>query len=593
LDNQLISLYSEKQFKNLSTEFLKNIDLYGRSLFVLNEKNYKALCNFVETFLTLFIKADFIIPTDHIEQYFHLHPYISSMVAISKTNNTDHYLEQMLKNKFSSQNEFIRILLLYSSRNCISLNYNNLFDFDHKLSSLWYLKYFDTDNYVSQVNYLNFQRHLDYFDQISDRLDLLNSPSTPYTSSTYVNPKKDKKIKLKMNETIKEWYQNIVFFNKPEPKKIGIISRSFFRGHSVYRGTFPFLEALKDDYDLTLIHLGKMRENIETGIFKNVVQLEVIGDNFDHSKLDNNFSLVYYPDTGISAESMILSNLRLAPVQVTGHGHSVSTYGSEIDYFITGSDCEVMENLMENYSERVVVIPGIGLCPVFPDYTPISLWNGQKLGLPIPEKNGEFIIICPWSKRKINYPHLLNLKKIIENSSRKIKFRFFPSIKNDSKLHALGKEIAGILGKKNFEIYASCNYQKYMSLIEESDLVIDSFHFGGYNTIIDALYLYKPFITLEGNKAYNKFAAAVLRSVGLDELIAVNSEEYVNKVLMLINNDAYRDSLLNKMKSGNLYDKIFKTGIEKYFKTAIELLLKNNNQLKSSGSREPIIIKPS
>ncbi len=40
---------------------------------------------------------------------------------------------------------------------------------------------------------------------------------------------------------------------------------------------------------------------------------------------------------------VVFSNLRVAPVQVTSYGHSSSTHGSKIDYFIGGADVEQWE----------------------------------------------------------------------------------------------------------------------------------------------------------------------------------------------------------------------------------------------------------
>src|SRR5205085_1002031 len=154
--------------------------------------------------------------------------------------------------------------------------------------------------------------------------------------------------------------------------------------------------------------------------------------------------------------------------------------------------------ITENYSERPVIIPGISLLPNYPNY---QIRN-------ITKKTDHFIINCPWSAQKINYPHLLNLQKILQISEKKILLRFFPCIKNDCRYNSLEKELSQILGKKNMEIYpSSLSLYDYMGFVEEADLVIDSFHYGGYNTIIDAIYLNKPVITLEGNKVYNKFAA--------------------------------------------------------------------------------------
>jgi hypothetical protein len=41
---------------------------------------------------------------------------------------------------------------------------------------------------------------------------------------------------------------------------------------------------------------------------------------------------------------LVFSNLRLAPVQVTSYGHSSSTHGSAIDYFIGGEEVEYWQH---------------------------------------------------------------------------------------------------------------------------------------------------------------------------------------------------------------------------------------------------------
>ncbi len=43
---------------------------------------------------------------------------------------------------------------------------------------------------------------------------------------------------------------------------------------------------------------------------------------------------------GMHPVDLIFSNLRLAPVQVTTYGHSSSTHGSAIDYFVGGEEVE-------------------------------------------------------------------------------------------------------------------------------------------------------------------------------------------------------------------------------------------------------------
>jgi hypothetical protein len=579
--NPFYSLYKEKKFMELSREFIRNIEFYGKSLLILNRQNSQALNNFVADFLELFCRADFIVPNEHQEQYFDLHPFISNLVCISEFNTTDQFIEKWLNNNESwSESEFCKFLILNSARNKISPNYAKLFDFNPEISSLWYMSFFGSNNYVSETSYTGFQRHLDNFAAISPNLILKIIPTLPFFSSTYIHPAKDRPLKEKLNSLVREGNRNVVFANHPKPGKIGIVSQFLEPAHSVYKGMFRYIESLSKDYELTLVHLGNRNDNIDRRIFKDIVYLEFNGSNFDRAKLSNDFSLVFYPDIGMSTGSIILSNLRLAPVQVTGHGHSVSTYGSLTDYFITGSECEYMADISNNYSERPVVIPGLGLLPARPVYPKKDLSKSA----------GDFVIICPWSSPKINYQHLLSLKKILEYSARKIKFRFIPGLKYNSRFNALEKELTGVLGKKNIEIYPLLENNDYMYLFEDADMAIDSWHFGGYNTIVDALYLAKPVITLEGNKAYNRFGSALLRKLGLAEMVCTDPEEYINKILLLINNENYRNSLGSKLKMLNPENLLFNPDSEKYFNKAIAYLLENQQRLKGSPGREPIII---
>src|SRR2546429_306824 len=71
-------------------------------------------------------------------------------------------------------------------------------------------------------------------------------------------------------------------------------------------------------------------------------------------------TVVYYPDIGMTPQSILLANLRLAPIQIMSLGHPVSTWGSEIDYFISGADVEPPNYPERNYSERLVLLPGCG-----------------------------------------------------------------------------------------------------------------------------------------------------------------------------------------------------------------------------------------
>jgi hypothetical protein len=584
---EIFNLFDNHEFEKLSLKFIKILEFYRNFPDpILNEEDEFKLNLFVENFLKVFCQDDFIIPESHLEKYINLNSGISELVSLSRLKNTDKQIAIILDNQPENfailpQNKLVKVLTLFSIRNKITINYELLFQSGPEASTLWYWEYLSTTCFYYEHSQKNIENHLENIGLITEKtnvpIDLIH---LPFFNSTYGSQDKDKIVKNKINKLIKSNFP-VKINNFPEKKKIGIISGFFSPVHSVYKGLFQFIKSLEEDYDLTLINLANDHTVPDARLFTKIINIRITGNTFDLAGLnENRFSLVFYPEVGMSPESVLLSNLRLAPVQVTGLGHSVSTFGSEIDYFISGIDSELINKANDNYSERLVLIPGTGLHTVKQVYTPQNIFN----------KSDKFIIACPWAFMKINYNHLQNLLRIKSLVSKKIIFRFFPAFFSNISLIDFKKNIEVLFGHDNVEVIESVPYEKYMELFEEADLAFDSYHFGGYNTIINALYLKKPVITLEGEKAYNRFAAVILKQMGLPELVANNESQFVEKAVELIINDTYRETVINRIKSIDPEKILFSTESADFFKKAISFLIENNEKLKAEGSYQPIII---
>jgi predicted O-linked N-acetylglucosamine transferase (SPINDLY family) len=292
--------------------------------------------------------------------------------------------------------------------------------------------------------------------------------------------------------------------------------------------------------------------------------------------------VVYYLDIGMSSESIFLSNLRLAPIQICGTGHPVSTFGSQIDYFISGADVEIPDAAEENYSERLVFLPGFGAIHNIPTY---KIKNIKK-------NRSQFIINCSWFSQKVNYPMAAHLKEILKKSEKDILFRFFAggALMRKNDFIPFARDLASILGKEHVEVIPAKSYDEYMALMEEGDICLESYHFGGSNTVVDSLYLRKPTVTFEGNKWYNRIGSQMLRTVGLEALIARSAEDYISLTLKLIHDDRYRLSVCEKLNQVDLSSTIFSSKSKYSFKKAIDFLIENHEQLKRENSRKPIRI---
>ena len=130
-----------------------------------------------------------------------------------------------------------------------------------------------------------------------------------------------------------------------------------------------------------------------------------------------------------------------------------------------------------------------------------------------------------------------------------------------------------------------------MALMEMGDLSADSYPFGGYNTIVDSLYLGKPIVTWEGRRFVNRASSHLLRRVGLGELVATTAAQYADKIINLVSDYAYRQEIAGRIAATDLKARIFDSQEPAFFKKAIDFLIANHSPLAAEASRAPIFIK--
>ncbi|CAK0760902.1 protein O-GlcNAc transferase [Gammaproteobacteria bacterium] len=88
-----------------------------------------------------------------------------------------------------------------------------------------------------------------------------------------------------------------------------------------------------------------------------------------------------------------------------------------------------------------------------------------------------------------------------------------------------------------FDKQALCNYNSVHA-------VLDSFPFScEVRTSFDALFMEVPIVTLRGNRPLGRRTGSLLKRLGLDELIADNEREYVERALSLARNSHWRNRL--------------------------------------------------
>jgi len=349
----------------------------------------------------------------------------------------------------------------------------------------------------------------------------------------------------------------------------------------VYRITSQYVAALRDKYHLTFYQLSSVGLEIDKSQFDEVRHIDSSSGKIDISSVINNdFQVAFFPDVGMSPHSIVLANMRLAPIQIASLGHSVSTWGADIDYFISGAEAELPENPERNYSERLVLLPDSGAIHNRPLYEPA----GRRKTVP------EFVINCPWFSQKVNHRFCHVLQRIVDESPEALRLRLFvgTSLMRQSDFLAFFRQIGSVLRKAQIEIVANRPYADYMALMEEGDLSIDSFHFGGCNTIADSLFLRIPTVTWEGDKWYSRIGSQMLRVAGLGELAATNDDEFVRLVSRLIADDEYREKIRARLVATDLDATVFNGRTAVCFREAVDYLIASHERLKRDSDRRAI-----
>ncbi len=578
---ELLELYRAKRFELLAVKLLDYLTHFERTHYfrVTDDTRYH-INELVKNLLYFFTQSDFTFSDACTNRFLELHPILADVIAISNFRNTDAYLKILS----SQPNNLARLLVLYNAYNTVRLKPASLFAANSRLASNWYFRFLEKFNTgsASQNAHEQMREHIKNVDPLL-QIDENSEFTSAYFGSTYIDPELDHGLKRRINQLIGQ--RALVparVESHPNPKKIAVLSAFWWEGHAVHRAFQPYVKSLAEHYDLTLVKLGSSTRPPDTESFEEVVNCRLVNSRLEGFEAlnPNDFVLAFYPDIGMSPESILLSNFRIAPIQMSAQGHPVSTFGSTIDYWLSGTETEVMENASERYSERLVLLPGAGLLPVRPGYEP------QHPQLP-PEP---ILINCCWAAQKVNYPHLVRLQEIQSRSQRPIKFRFFPGHAVQTGFIPFCRDLVNVLGAEHVEVHQNTNYTEYVKLVEQAHFSLDSVPFGGFSTGLDALFLGMPLVAHNGEQFYNRGAAYLLRQIGLDVLVADTLEDYIDKAVQLADDAEYRSAMQQRVRQADL-EPIFAQDGTGDFKAAVDYLIEHHDTLSQDQSREPIVIE--
>ena len=88
-------------------------------------------------------------------------------------------------------------------------------------------------------------------------------------------------------------------------------------------------------------------------------------------------------------------------------------------------------------------------------------------------------------------------------------------------------------------------------------MFLDTFPYNAHTSCSDSIWAGLPVLTLEGNSFQSRVASSLLKTSGLNELIAKNKEEYIEKAVHIAKNKDYLNYLKNKLINSKEYNPLF------------------------------------
>ncbi|MBN2035323.1 MAG: hypothetical protein JW768_01140 [Chitinispirillaceae bacterium] len=576
-----LAMFVKGEHEKLCQEFVRCLDHFTKTYYRNLTADVRALINdFVESFLYFFCHPDFNLPRNFVQSMLGFHATIANLAAISDFGTTTPWVVRLARKK----ENYYKLLTLYNVRCRIDINPSLFFEINEFFGSEWWTFYWlSAPAFCIRSTHERIRSHLNALDH---RFMVFGANArASYFPVTYVAPESEQTIKKRLNRLVSTAFSNVKIANAPNPSKIALISDRWYRS-AVYTSLSPLIRSLKGHYDITLVNFGGDEEIImDREMFSRIITIQMKGHEMDLNALQNNeWSAVIYPDIGMNPESIYLANIRIAPVQIMMYGHPTSTWGSKIDYFIGGRKVEDLAEAQENYGERLVVIPGMGVYPVYPD---------DFTAPADPPQEDPLLINCGWTAQKVSYPLLEALQEILIQADKHVVFQIFPGggVSHYNGFIPFVKDIHSMLGADHVRVASNMPRLAYLAELCKGAFSLDSYPFGGFNSIIDPLYLKKPVIAWETGRAYSRFASATLEIIGMQELIARNRDEYIEKTVRLINDDGYRKAMTGKVAAVDLKAAFAQHENPAYFRKAIASLIENHQQLSAEGSRKPIIIE--
>lgn len=232
--------------------------------------------------------------------------------------------------------------------------------------------------------------------------------------------------------------------------------------------------------------------------------------------------ILFYQDIGMEPYSYLLAFSRLAPVQCVSYGHPDTSGVPNMDYYIS-NDLYEPPGAAEHYSERLIELHALPtLAYYFRPTLAEPLPTRAELGLPA----NAHLYVCAQSLFKLHPQMDDAMRRILEQdgTGRIMLFAGDCAEWGTQLMRRFRRSLPGLADRIQF--LPRQPYQRFLQVLSAADVALDTLHFNGMNTSIDAFSVGTPVVTLPTDLQRGRFTQAMYRTMGIDWGVARDTDEY-------------------------------------------------------------------
>jgi protein O-GlcNAc transferase len=333
--------------------------------------------------------------------------------------------------------------------------------------------------------------------------------------------------------------------------RIGFISR-FFAAHSIFSTSVGLIEQLsRERFEVVALRVTPSRDDEATSRIRAAADRTVDLDPDVYRARSQiaalELDILFYQDIGMEPISYFLAFARLAPVQCVSFGHPNTTGIPTIDYFISNDLFEPPQP-HAHYSERLALLRNLPTLAYYykPKLPPLP---AARAAFRLPEEAN--LYVCPQTLFKLHPDFDAILGGVLGRDPKGLVILIAGQFQEfTDRLRArFARTLSAHADRIVFLPFMG--FERFMHLLCVADVILDTLHFNGMNSSLQAFAAGTPVVTLPGEFQRGRHTQAMYRKMGILDCIAADPRQYVDIAVRLATDRAQAQTLRQRILAHN------------------------------------------